>query len=554
MTNAPLDVITFEVMSARLDGIVREMENAVFRTGFSTIVRESHDFSCGLMDATGRLVARGSHPGHMGGLPASVHGLFDFYAPADMREGDAFLASHPYHSGCPHANDMVVMTPVFWDGALVAFAASIGHTPDIGGVAAGSRNATARDLFGEGLLIPPVRFMRDYRLEQDTATFVRANSRVPEMMIGDLTAKAGVCHTISEARLHDLINTYGTPALLQQFDQAGERTTHRISEQLARWPDGVCEVDAEVDDPSTGEPIRLHVASIKEGQRLVLDFTGTGDQATAPINLRPPFIEGLARNMAIRLTDRHIPLNHGMEQAVECRFRRGSLLDPAFPGPVGFYSKTLALAESVIGAVMAKASGRPALAHIATQSSIVVGYTGTKRQYVQYELMYAGAPAWEGGDGFTGVGSRASYGAKFTSVEVIESEFPVDMTRFEVLPDSGGDGAFRGGPGYVREYRVRAPSRLSGGAAKREAAGVEGGSGGRNAWVVVHPGEEREQRYPGIVSNVGLEPGDVFRIETGGGGGALPAADRDPARVRADIEDGILTPAKARDTYGLEQE
>ena len=95
MTNAPLDVITFEVMSARLDGIVREMENAVFRTGFSTIVRESHDFSCGLMDATGRLVARGSHPGHMGGLPASVHGLFDFYAPADMREGDAFLASRP---------------------------------------------------------------------------------------------------------------------------------------------------------------------------------------------------------------------------------------------------------------------------------------------------------------------------------------------------------------------------------------------------------------------------------------------------------------------------
>ena len=225
-----------------------------------------------------------------------------------------------------------------------------------------------------------------------------------------------------------------------------------------------------VDDPSTGEPIRMHVASIKEGQRLVLDFTGTGDQATAPINLRPPFIEGLARNMAIRLTDRHIPLNHGMTDAVECRFRRGSLLDPAFPGPVGYYSKTLALAESVIGAVMAKASGRPALAHIATQSSIVVGYTGARRQYVQYELMYAGAPAWEGGDGFSGVGSRASYGAKFTSVEVIESEFPVDMTRFEVLPDSGGDGAFRGGPGYVREYRVRAPSRLSGGASKREAA------------------------------------------------------------------------------------
>ena len=551
MPNAPLDVITFEVLSARLDGIVREMENAVFRTGFSTIVRESHDFSCGVLDASGRLVARGSHPGHMGGLPACVEGLFAFHPPGAMREGDAYLASHPYYSGCPHANDMVVMTPVFAGGALAAFAASIGHTPDIGGVAAGSRNATARDLFGEGLQIPPVRFMRGYRIEQDAATFVRANSRVPEMMIGDLAAKAGVCHVIGEARLRDLARAYGADALQAQFAQAAERSARRLRERIAAWPDGVSEVDASCDDPSADEPIRVHAAAVKEGERLVLDFTGTGDQASAPINLRPPFVEGLARNMAIRLTDRHIPLNYGIAEAVECRFRRGSLLDPVFPGPVGFYSKTLALAESVIGAVMAKASGNPALAHIATQSSIVVGYAGGgKRQYVQYELMYAGAPGWEGGDGFSGVGSRASYGARFTPVEIIESEFPVEMTRFEVLPDSGGDGAFRGGPGYVREYRVRAPARLSGGAARREAAGVDGGGEGRNPYVVVHPDEEREERYPGIVSNVGLDPGDVFRIETGGGGGVLPPARRDPARVRADLDDGVVTLAKAHATYG----
>ena len=553
MPNATLDVITFEVMSARLDGIVREMENAVFRTGFSTIVRESHDFSCGVLDASGRLVARGSHPGHMGGLPACVEGLLAFHPPGGMREGDAYLVSHPYYSGCPHANDMAVMTPVFAGGALAAFAASIGHTPDIGGVAAGSRNATARDLFGEGLQIPPIRFMRDYRIEQDAATFVRANSRVPEMMIGDLAAKAGVCHVIGEARLRDLARAYGADALQAQFAQAGERSARRLRERIAAWPDGVSEVEAWCDDPSADGPIRVHAAAVKEGERLVLDFTGAGDQASAPINLRPPFVEGLARNMAIRLTDRHIPLNYGIAEAVECRFRRGSLLDPVFPGPVGFYSKTLALAESVIGAALAKASGNPALAHIATQSSIVVGYAGGgKRQYVQYELMYAGAPGWEGGDGFSGVGSRASYGARFTPVEVIESEFPVEMTRFEVLPDSGGDGAFRGGPGYVREYRVRAPARLSGGAARREAAGVDGGGGGRNAYVVVHPGEEREGRYPGIVSNVGLEPGDVFRVETGGGGGVLPPAGRDPARVRADLDDGVITPAKARETYGAE--
>ena len=360
--------------------------------------------------------------------------------------------------------------------------------------------------------------MRGYRLEQDTATFVRANSRVPDMMIGDLTAKAGVCHTIGEARLHDLIAAYGAPALLQQFDQAGERTAHRIREQLDAWPDGVCEVEAMVDDPSIGEPIRMHVASIKEGRTprpRLHRHRQPGDRPHQP----PPALRRGASPATWRYASPTAisPSTTAWRTPSSAASGAAASSIPRSPGPVGFYSKTLALAESVIGAVMAKASGRPALAHIATQSSIVVGYTGARRQYVQYELMYAGAPAWEGGDGFSGVGSRASYGAKFTSVEVIESEFPVDMTRFEVLPDSGGDGAYRGGPGYVREYRVRAPSRLSGGASKREAAGVEGGGDGRNAWVVVHPGEEREQRYPGIVSNVGLEPGDVFRIETGGG-------------------------------------
>ncbi|MBL76177.1 MAG: hypothetical protein CL763_04575 [Chloroflexi bacterium] len=549
--NNDLDIITFEVITARLDGIVREMENAVFRTGYSTIVRESHDFSCGLLDARGRLVARGSHPGHMGGLPVSIDGLFEFYEEGDFQEGDAYLASHPYYSGCPHANDMVVMTPIFAGSQLIAFAASIGHTPDTGGVSPGTRNSSAHDLFGEGLIIPPVRFMRNYQLVQDIETFIRGNSRVPSMMVGDLVAKAGVCHTIGEARLKELADIYGLPAIFSQFQMNGEKTTYRIQEQIKIWPDGVSAVEAWVDDPATDEQIRLHVAAYKEGSNLILDFSKTGNQSMAPINLRPAFIEGLARNAVIRLTDRYIPLNWGVGNVVKCLFSKGSLVDPVFPGPVGFYSKTLALVESVIGAVMAKASGNRALAHIATQSSIVVGYEGERnRQYVQYELMYAGSPGWDGGDGFTGIGSRASY-AKLTSCEVIESEFPVEMLRFEVIPDTAGDGKFRGGPGYIREYQVHSKSRLSGGAARRRAAGVEGGENGSNAFVVINPGTEKEERYPGIVSNIALFPGDVFRIETGGGGGVFSPSERSTERIENDIEDGILSAEKAKKMYSF---
>ncbi|MYF65396.1 MAG: hydantoinase B/oxoprolinase family protein, partial [Chloroflexi bacterium] len=211
---ARVDPITYEVLRARLDGIVREMEKAVFRTGYSTIVRESHDFSCGVLDRQGRLVGQSFHPGHMAAYPESIKGLLQFYSPDDMAEGDAFLANHPYYSGCPHANDMVIMTPIFHENEVIGFAASMGHTPDIGGVSAGSRNATSRDIFGEGLQIMPVRYMRNYELVQDTASFVRANSRVPEMMIGDLSAKAGVCFTVGEERVKDVLRTYGKETVL----------------------------------------------------------------------------------------------------------------------------------------------------------------------------------------------------------------------------------------------------------------------------------------------------------------------------------------------------
>ena len=546
-----MDIITFEVITARLDGIVREMENAVFRTGYSTIVRESHDFSCGILDAKGRLVARGSHPGHMGGLPVSIQGLLEFYREESFKEGDAYLASHPYYSGCPHANDMVVITPIFSNNHLMAFAASIGHTPDTGGVSPGTRNSSAHDLYGEGLIIPPVRFMRNYKILQDVESFIRGNSRVPSMMIGDLVAKAGVCHTIGESRLKELVEIYSLDAMNTQFQMNGEKSRFRIQEQLKKWPDPVSEVEAWVDDPASGDQIRLHVSAFIKDSNLILDFSQTGDQSIAPINLRPAFIEGLARNAVIRLTDRYIPLNWGVSDVVKCVFSEGSLLNPTFPGPVGFYSKTLALVESVIGAVMAKASGNKALAHIATQSSIVIGYEGDhNRQYVQYELMYAGSPGWDGGDGFTGIGSRASY-AKLTSCEVIESEFPVEMLRFEVIPDSAGEGKFRGGPGYIREYRVSATSRLSGGAARRKAAGVEGGDDGSNAFVVINPDTDREKRFPGIVSNIILYSGDIFRIETGGGGGAFPASERSFERIKNDVDDGVLSLSKAESFYGI---
>ena len=359
---ATTDVITQEVIRARLDGIVREMQAAVLRTGFSTIIRESHDFSAGITDVSGAVVGQYSPlPTHLGAYPDCVQGVLDFYPLDEMEEGDCYLANHPYYSGCPHPNDMVVVLPVFHEGEVIAFCASMGHKADIGGQSPGSRNTIARDVFGDGLQIMPVLFQRGGEMNKEVAQFLRANSRTPELVIGDLSAQAGALRSIGAARLKTLANEYGGETLTAAFGDIIERVEARVRGHFAGWADGVAEAEALVDDivdPST--TIRLHVAAIKQGDRLTLDFSGSGDQSAGPINVRPPFIRGMAYFAAIAMMDPSVPNNGGLARAVECRFREGSIMDPRFPGPVGFYSTTMAAIEDVVFEAMSKVAGRPA--------------------------------------------------------------------------------------------------------------------------------------------------------------------------------------------------
>ena len=191
---AQVDVITQEVIRARLDGIVREMQAAVLRTGFSTIIRESHDFSAGITDRDGNVVGQYSPlPPHLGAYPECVKGVLQFYSYDEMEDGDCFLINHPYYSGCPHPNDMVVVLPVFHEGNVVAFCASMGHKSDIGGQSPGSRNTLARDVFGEGLQIMPVRFLSKREPVKETHQLVRSNSRAPELVLGIWVRRRARC-------------------------------------------------------------------------------------------------------------------------------------------------------------------------------------------------------------------------------------------------------------------------------------------------------------------------------------------------------------------------
>src|SRR6266581_4091703 len=213
-----IDVVDLEVVKASLSGIVQEMQNSLFRTGFSTIVRESQDASCALMNENGEVVAQ--HvvlPLHIGAFPACCAAVLEAFGET-IAEGDAFLINHPYQGGSPHAPDMAVITPVFIDGLLFGFCGSIAHKSDIGGPVPGSCSGQAREIFNEGLQIPAVRYQRAYRMNGDIERLIGANSRTPELVLGDLRGQLGA-DRLGEQRLSQLVGKFGQAMILAAFDR-----------------------------------------------------------------------------------------------------------------------------------------------------------------------------------------------------------------------------------------------------------------------------------------------------------------------------------------------
>ena len=551
------DVITQEVVRARVDGIMREMQAAVMRTGFSTIIRESHDFSAGITDRDGNTV--GQHSAllqHRGAYPDCVAGVLKHYPHEAMEDGDCYLISDPYSSGCPHPNDMVVVTPVVVDGEVVAFCSSMGHKSDIGGQSPGSRNAIARDVFGEGLNIAPVRFHCRREPVKEVMQFLTANSRTPELVIGDLNAQAGAMYTIGAGRLKELFAQFGTETVTGAFADTARRTEVRVRAAIAEWPDGEAEAEGYVDDiVDKSKAVRIHVRIEKSGDGLIADFSGSDDQSPGPINVRPPFIYGMAQFALIAMIDPNLYGNAGLARTIQFHFRPGSVVNPTYPAPVGFYSMTIPVVEDVLFEAMSKVAGRPLVAHNAPPNLVVIGnVSGRGKRYVQYELLRSGNGAYDGGDGWTGTAHSASGGSKFTSVEIIESEFDAEVERFEIIPDSGGAGKHRGGNGLLRRYRIHSESRFAGGNPRnlRPPHGLAGAGDGAPGGVTVNPGAEDEETHLGLISNVPLPEDCIIEARTSGAGGVGPPKERDRRKVVRDLRNGLISRQAAIDIYGLD--
>ncbi len=553
-TEHKLDAVELEIIKASLDGIVQEMQNSLFRTGYSTIVRESQDASCAIMNIEGDVVAQ--HvvlPLHIGSFPACCQAVIREYD--DIEEGDAFLINHPYEGGSPHAPDMCVITPVFAQGSLIAFTGSIAHKSDIGGPVPGSCSGQAKETFNEGLHLPAVRYQRAFKRNKEIERIIGSNSRTPELVLGDIRGQLGSSR-LGEQRLRELTTKFGQAKTLASFDRLLELACLRMKAAIAEWNDGRYEAERFVDDDGVrlNQPVRIHVVVEKKGDSITFDFTGSDDQTVGPANIRPPLVRGAIAYCLIALVDPHIFINSGLMRAFDIKVRDGSVMNPRFPAPLNTYNPTVhATVESVFAALVNIMPAK-ARADGCGSRSIILGGRSTKagQSYVQYEILGGGAGARSSKDGASGTSVNQS-NAKIAPIEIIESEFPTRVLRFELIPDSGGAGAFRGGLGIRREYLNLQDARFSIRSTKHIIApnGASDGGKGRTGDIVVNAGREGEKRLPTRYADYPLKADDVFCLDTPGGGGLGDPRQRDPAKVVADVNEGYVTPEAALRDYGL---
>lgn len=548
------DPLTLEVIQNALASVADEMALMVMRSAYSPVVRDTMDYSTALCDRHGRVVAQGlTLAVQLGTFPTVMRYVLEEHGET-TRPGDVFVTNDPYGYGGQHLPDIYVIQPIFVDGALEGWAATMAHHSDVGGLAPGSIAVHASEIYQEGLRLPLLK-LHDAGQENTTLlAIVEKNTRQPTQVLGDIRAQLAACRA-GERGLTELVRRYGADtahAYMDELQRLGERLTRA---EIAALPDGevrfVDWIDGVGDDP---QPLRIEVAVRIDGDELSIDFTGTEPQVEASVNCPVGMIHA-ACYCAIRgIAEREIPNCEGYMRPIAIHAPEGTIVNPVLPascgarGVVGYrvYDALMgALAQIAPDRVVAAGEGGPTL--------VAIGGYDNGRPFVTTEVIVGTWGARAGKDGLEGV-SNPLANLSNQPVELVEADLPLEVVRYELVPDSGGAGRFRGGLAFLREFRLRGESAVLTIRSDRRVhppyglAG--GGAGGASANTLRSGGSE--VALPGMpMAAIGLRQGDVYRHVSAGGGGVGSPFERDPARVLEDVLDGKVTVAAARERYGV---
>jgi N-methylhydantoinase B len=552
---ADVDPVTLEVTRNAAAAICEEMNATLVRTGYSPNIKERRDCSCALFDADGEMIAQAENmPVHLGAMPFSVAAALDRFPPETLEPGDAVLLNDPYHGGA-HLPDLTLVTPVFHGEDLVAFAANRAHHADVGGARAGSVAADSTEIYQEGLRIPPVKLSTAGDDNEAVVEMLLANVRTPDERRGDLRAQEAANAT-GRRRFLELADDHGIEGLTAALDAVKDYSERRMRAEIESLPDGTYAFEDVLDDDGRGnEDLPVRAVVTVDGDSVTVDFSGTAPQTAGPINAVVA-VTASATYYAVRcVTDPDIPPNHGCYRPVEIDAPSGTIVNPDPPAAVvgGNLETSQRVTDAVLGAFGEADPERVVAACQGTMNNVTFGGTDPRdgSPYAFYETEAGGFGGRAGKDGLDAVQVHMT-NTMNTPAEVLETAYPLRVSRYELRPDSGGAGEFRGGLGLRRDIRVRdheATVSLLADRQRHRPYGLAGGEPGQPGRTVRIDPDGEETRLPGKSTHQ-LPPGTAVSIRTPGGGGYGDPGDRDPEAVARDRERGKITAAHARRAYG----
>jgi N-methylhydantoinase B len=545
--------VRFEVIRNALLAITEEMGATLRRAAYSTNIKTRGDFSCAFFDRELRTIAQAfAQPSHLGSLAHIVPHAIKTYGAEQLTPGDGILINDPYLGGV-HLNDITLITPVFYRGRISGYVANIAHHVDVGGGAPGSIGVSS-EIYQEGLVIPPVCFVKDGQIDRDLFAMIRSNFRGTKEISGDFRAQTAA-NRLGVQRLEALLEKYGAAEFERYLEALLNYTERRTVAALAQFPDGTFTAESYMDgDGVRDEPIKLMVTVHIDRGHISVDLTGCDPQRKSPTNAT--FAQTYSGVVYVLkcLIDPDIPVNDGLYRLVDIRTRPGSVVAARHPAAVAAgWEVAMQLCDLLFKALAVPLPDRVLAGTKGCICNIAFGgiNPATDEYFTYYETIAGGYGATLRNDGMDAVQAHFQ-NTENAPVEETEANYPVRILRYELIDDSEGAGRYRGGLGIRRDYTFpdHAPSfSILSDKAKYPPWGLFGGSSARPARYILNPDTEARELPSKITLQ--LEPGDVVSVQTPGGGGCEPAWQRSPALVAEDVALGKISVERARQVYGV---
>ena len=548
-----MDPVTLAILKGRLEQIADEMDATLFRSAFNPIIAEAHDASHGIYDATtGETLVQGKSglPIFVGVMAFAVKAVIDKVArDGGLEDGDVYIFNDPYDGGT-HLSDFRLVKPIYRNGEVFCYLASVGHWHDVGGNVPGNYNPEATECFQEGMLIPPVKLFSAGVLNSDIVDILSSNSRLPNSLYGDMNGQINALD-LGKQRLNDLLDHYGEDNIKKALSLLKMRADRMMRDHLSALPNGTISVEDFLDNDGVNDvALRLAVDMTIEDERLIIDFSRSSPACAGPVNIsRSTTIA--ASYVALKHIFTDVPANAGVLQPVDFIIPEDSFLSVRAPKPVGGYTETiLRLIDVLFQAFEHIAPERVNGCAYGTINALsIAGHRKNGSRWVMFSFFGGGHGGHPEGDGLNH-GNAPISTATIPPLEILEAAYPVAFTQWALRPDSGGAGKHRGGLGAIYEIELlekSATAFLFGERGKFPPPGVvDGGAGAVNKFYYDSDDEDavNNKKLPPLVSKITgikLRKGQRVRLETPGGGGYGKSADRPQYLIDNDIAQGYVS-------------